>query len=228
MKTFSILWSLLVGSLIFGSCEVDDLASPAKENRSELTERKGASQNSTVVYGGQATGLNATITTLHNGTVVSNQTILSQTGLLPVSGGNLNSAYSQAFIEGSLSIESLNASVSGQANQTVSFSSATNLYVTVDGNVITADYAEANATTTCGTASGSVQVQNLVVNGTLVVVTGTPNQMVYLSSGGFLIINEQSSSKKVKAKNISVTALHIIIPNGADIRIATARSEVKC
>ena len=228
MKALSILWSVVLTTLFFASCQTEDLASPSGHGSTETLEARRGPQSGVITFGGQATGLNATITTTQNGTVVSNQTILSQTALLPASGGSLFASHGEAIIEGALSVDTLTASTSGQNSQTTSQATATDLNVTVNGNVITADYAAATATATCGAASGSTTIQNLVVNGNPVTITGAPNQTVYLSAGSFLIINEQSTNKKVKGKNINVSALHIIIPNGADIRVATARAEIKC
>jgi hypothetical protein len=228
MKTFSILWSFVLASLIFTSCAQEDLATPSTKGNSDiLAAKKSDRETGIVTYSGQATGLNATIMTQQNGGIVSHQTILAQTGFLPASGGNLSANYAQANIEGVLTAETLNASTSGQGNQTTSQASATFLNVTIAGNVISADYVSATATATCGATSGSSQIQNLVVNGTPVVVTGATNQAIYLSNGGFILINEQSKSKG-KAKNITVSALHIIMPNAGDIRVATARAEIKC
>ena len=114
MKTLSIVWSFVLATLFFTSCQTEDLATPMAHGHSELKAAKGGPQSVTVTYGGQATGLNATITTMNNGTVVSNQTILSQTGMLPLSGGSLNAGHSGALIEGVLSADSLNASITGQ------------------------------------------------------------------------------------------------------------------
>lgn len=228
MKTLSIFWSVVMATLFFTACQTEDLASPIGHGSSEVKAAKGGAQSGVVTYGGQATGLNATITTTQNGTVVSNQTILSQTALLPATGGSLSASHGQAAIEGVLSFDSLTAAISGQTNTTTSNASATNLNVTVNGIVITAVYVASTATATCGGTNGSSTIQNLIVNGEPVTVTGAPNQTVFLSPTSFMIINEQSTNKKARNKNISVSALHIIIPNHADIRVATSRSEIKC
>ena len=228
MKTFSILWSFVLTTLIFTSCTQEDLATPLMKGNSDiLAAKKGGGETGIVTYGGQATGLNATIMTQQNGGIVSHQTILSQTGFLPAAGGNLSASHGQATIDGVLTADSLSASTSGQGNQTISQATATNLNITVAGNVISADYLSATATATCSAATGSSQIQNMVVNGTPVEITGAANQAIYLSNGGFILINEKSISKG-KTKNINVSALHVIIPNAADIRVATARAEIKC
>ena len=228
MKTLLIFWSFILTTSMFTSCDMEELAAPSAAGQSEIQIARRAAQNGSVTYGGQATGLNATIMTIQNGMVTSNQTILSQTGLLPASGGSLSANYVQANAGEAITIDSLNAAVSGTGNQTIAQSSATGVNITVNGNTITADHVASTATATCGNTTGSSQINNLVVNGTPVTVTGSPNQTVYLTAGSFIIINEQSTNKKVKGKNISVTALHVIIPNGADIRVATSRAEIKC
>ena len=224
MKAFFILWSVVLTSLLFTACQTEDLATPSIA-REHIYAAKGG-QQSVTSYSGYGTALNATITSSQNGTVTSNQYSFAYTGLLPAIGGSLNASAAQALVEGALSADSLEASTTGQNNQTISVASATNVSITVGGNVITAGYVASTATTNCATASGSSVIENLVVNGTAVTVTGTPNQTVVLSPNTFLIINEQSSSKKVKGKNITVSGLHLVGSN--DIRVATANALTKC
>jgi hypothetical protein len=228
MKSFSFLLSIVITTLFFTSCQTEELASPSGKGSSEAIEFRGRGQSSGIVYGGQAQGLKANILRNVNGTIVSTETILAETSPLSSSGGTVYANHGNAIIEGVLSVDTLTASTSGQNNQTTSNATATNVHITVNGNVITADYASATATATCGTTSGSSTIQNLVVNGNPITITGAPNQTVLLPSGSFIIINEQSTNKKLKGKNINVSALHIIIPNAADIRVATARAEIKC
>ena len=229
MKTLLILWSFILTTAIFTSCEMDELASPSSQGHSETLASRRTAPNGAVTYGGQGTGLNATITTLQNGSVVSNQTILSQTAILSASGGSLTTNYVDANLNGVVTVDSLSASITGANNQTVSQTSATNIFVTARGNVVTADYAASTATATCGGTTASSQIQNLVVNGQPVNVTGAPNQIAFFQEAGFyIVINEQSTNKKVKAKNLTVSALHIIFANAADVRVATSRVEIKC
>src|SRR5688500_2076112 len=117
MKTISILWVFIVTILIFTSCQTDDLATPAMTGDKVEISAKRAGETS-VVYSGNANGINATITIFQNGTVVSNQAILSNTGLLPATGGSLFASDSNVIVEGVISAETLNASITGQNNQT--------------------------------------------------------------------------------------------------------------
>ena len=224
MKTAFILWSVVLTTLFYTSCQTDDLATPLNGHKS-VSSAKGATQSVTT-YGGYATGLNATITTTQNGSVTSNQYNFASTGLLPATGGTLNANVSQALVEGALSADSLSANTTGQNKQTLSEASASNINITINGHVITADYVATTASTTCTTATGSTQIVNLVVNGNPITVTGTINQTVVLSPTSFLIINEQSSSKKVKGKNITVSGLHLV--GSSDIRVATTQALTKC
>src|SRR5688500_10534704 len=137
MKTFSIIWSFVLTTLIFTSCETEELARPAMVGQSDITDaRRGGENTGVVAYGGQATGVNATIMNTQSDTVTSYQTILAQTALLPAAGGTLSANDSLATIEGVLTTATLTASTSGQNNQTVSTATATNLNITVCGNVI--------------------------------------------------------------------------------------------
>ena len=224
MKTLFILGSFIMTSLFFTACQSEDLATPMNA-KSGIQEARGGAPAVTT-YGGNAIGLKATVTSTQNGVVVSNQYNFANTGLLPETGGSLNATHPQALVEGVLSADSLNASTNGQNNQTVSTASASNVSLTFNGHTITADYAAATATTTCAIATGSTQIQNLVVNGSPVTVTGTANQTIALSPTTFLIINEQSTSKKVKGKNITVSALHVI--GNSDIRVAGVYALTKC
>jgi len=89
-----------------------------------------------------------------------------------------------------------------------------NISLTVAGflsgaKTITADFVMSRAATVCAavgpTVSGQSQVHALVINGQDVALTGAANQIVFLSDGGFVIINEQIAGVGV----ITVNALHL-------------------
>jgi hypothetical protein len=232
-----ILGSMLLTIVALVACEKAEIqpansngnATPGKSSDSLAAKKGGGgAPTATVGYGGQATGLNATIWNF-GATVTSRQIILAQTKLLPGTGGAESATLSDAAIAGTLTAEFLQSSTTGQDNYTLSQSSATNLNITVGGNVITASSMQSTATAGCGSVfSGSSVLNDLVINGVPVVVSRAANQTIYLKNRGMIIINEQSTSKKGGLGSIQVTALHIIIPNVADIRIATSRAEIKC
>jgi hypothetical protein len=95
--------------------------------------------------------------------------------------------------------------------------------MTVAGVGITADLVMAQASQVLGAAgSGSSTFSNLSVNGIPVVVTGAPNQSVWIP-GGQLIINEQTISPTGTAV---VNALHVAISGVADVVIASATAGI--
>src|SRR5258705_7916811 len=80
--------------------------------------------------------------------------------------------------------------------------------------------ATAACSTNGATFSGQIQINGLVVDGQPVAVTGQANQFVFLSGGGFMVINEQFTGQastmvdghSVTAEGIAVNALHVILP----------------
>jgi len=64
-----------------------------------------------------------------------------------------------------------------------------------------------------------------VINGQAIAVTGQANQFVFLSSGGFVIINEQVAG----IAGITVNALHLIVPcAGVDVVVASSSAAITC
>ncbi len=236
MKKITTLWSVLVISLTFASCEKTELPAPAPETQNGSQFKKTSAggggntggQTATATYGGRATGIDATIWDFQNPIVTSNQATFADTYFLPASGGAVTKSELQATIQGSLTANTVNASITGQGNSTQTEASVADVQITTGGHTISATNLQATATAGCGAVlSGTSQVGSLVVNGQTITVTGAPNQAIYLANGGMILINERSTSKK-GTPGITLTALHIIIPNAADIKIAAARADIKC
>src|SRR5439155_9132733 len=84
----------------------------------------------------------------------------------------------------------------------------------------------ASACATFGaTVSGVVQINGLVINGQTVAVTGAANQFVFLSDGGYVIINEQFAG----FSGVTVNALHIVDAfAGVNVVIASSTAGVSC
>src|SRR5919198_375696 len=143
-------------------------------------------------YSGQAKVVDATLPLL------GQHIVLSDTGPLPASGGAQEASLLDAEVPGLLTAEVLHASTVGQGNQSRSEASVANLSLTVGGHTVAADFLMARATAQCNggnaSVSGSADIVNLVVDGTPITASGTPNQTVPLPGGGSIIINEQSSS----------------------------------
>jgi hypothetical protein len=233
MKKMTLLWSIVLALFALSACEKTNI--PESQAGEIDAARKGGggstavTPTATVTFGGQATGVNAIVVNTSNPVVTSNQTILAQTPLLPASGGYLVADAVSAEIAGVLTANTLNASITGQNGSTTSEASATGLSITISGNVISASSVHSTAIASCGaTLSGKSVIENLVINGTPVIVTGAANQAVYLPGGGMIILNEQSVSRKAKPATITVTGIHIILPNGSDVRVASAKADIKC
>lgn len=149
-------------------------------------------------------------------------TALADTGTL----SSINGARDASAVTGSLptlGAETLSAATNSWANQVDSEASLSNLNMTVAGVGITADLVMAQASQVLGAAgSGSSTFSNLSVNGIPVVVTGAPNQSVWIP-GGQLIINEQTISPTGTAV---VNALHVAISGVADVVIASATAGI--
>jgi hypothetical protein len=229
MKKTPNLWAVLMITLPFAACQKSEISTPGDPALLQQRSKKAGAPTATTSYGGQSTGVIATVWSTQTATVVSTQTILAQTTALPAGGGSQESYATQVSVSNALTAEALQASVAGAAGSTTSVASASKLNFNAGGTSITADSVWTKAGVSCGSApAGSSGLSNLVVNGTAVAVTGLTNQVVSLPNGGMLIINEQSSNKKSALENITVTGMHILIPNVADIRLASARAEIKC
>jgi hypothetical protein len=179
----------------------------------------GAANGNT--FSGQATVVRAT--------VLGTTTVLADTGPLPSSGGAEDASLFTASVPGLLDAEVLHASTVGQGNASRSEASVAQLSLTVGGQSVSADFlmsrAEARCTSGNASTSGGSELVGLVVNGQAISVTGAPNQTVPLPLGaGTIIINEQTGGPG----DITVNALHVIVPGVADVVIASAHADITC
>jgi hypothetical protein len=104
----------------------------------------------------------------------------------------------------------------------------------VAGNTIEASFLGAEASATCknGTASitGRAHVVQLAVNGERLAITGDVNQRFDLPGGAVIIVNEQVASVSADRGEITVSALHIIVPGllDTDVHVARAHADILC
>jgi len=178
--------------------------------------------DSSPAFSGQATVVRATLP-------VAGTIVLADTGPLPQSGGALNASLLDVAVPNLLTAEVGHASTIGQGDRSRSAASVARLAVTAGGNTVEAEFLRASAVATCapggGSASGQSELAALVINGQQVVVSGAPNQTVMLPGGGEVIINEQNSNGP---GDITVNALHVIVPGVADVVIASAHADITC
>jgi hypothetical protein len=106
--------------------------------------------------------------------------------------------------------------------------------LTVSGNGITSDFLMARSNASCGRAvAGSSQLQNLVINGQPISVTGNPNQTVSLPNGT-ATINEQVPALAGSTAELRVVALHVTTIDAitgqvlADVQLAIADAMIDC
>jgi hypothetical protein len=174
------------------------------------------------VFSGQATVVRATLPLA--GTIV-----LSDTRPLPQSGDALEASLLDVSAPNLLTAEVAHASTVGQGDRSRSDASVAALTLTAGGNTVGASFLTASATAVCGPGGGSAtghsELAELVINEQHVVVTGAPNQTVMLPGGGAVIINEQTSNGP---GDITVNALHVMVPGVADVIIASAHADITC
>ena len=172
-------------------------------------------------FSGQATVVRAQ--------VLGADVVLSDTGPLPKSGGALEASLLEAEVPGVLEAEVLHASTVGQGRESNAEASVANFSLTVGGNNIAADFLASRARAACEASgpvtSGSSEIAALTINGQTIAVSGQPNQRVDLVAGGYVIINEQTSSRP---GDITVNALHVVVPGVADVIISSAHADVAC
>jgi hypothetical protein len=184
-------------------------------------------------YGGSATG--AQITVPATGTVIR-----AATGSLSIGGGGAHASLLVGDVPGSatggvvtLAAGTLHSAIVGLA-ATGGAASMSNVSLTVSGNQISADFLMARGTASCSPAVvGTSQLQNLVINGQSIIVTGAANQTVTLSNGS-VIINKQVSSIGGTSASITVDALNVTTHDPvtqqelANVVLGTTNAQIDC
>ena len=162
-----------------------------------------------------------------SGTVGGNNVGFGDTLPLPSTGGVQDSGLASAGVPNVLSADTLHAATVGLNDRTRTEASAAGVNVSVGSDSITADFvmSRAMAVSTSGapSLSGSSDVNSLVVNGTIVPVTGQINQVVALPDGQ-LVVNERTSSTSGNTGSITVNALHISITGADDVIFASSQA----
>jgi hypothetical protein len=210
--------------LVLASCEKEPptrVSSGALESALRGRPIESGGSNEAVRFSGEATGLRAT--------VLGSTTTLSQAGPIPSSGGADEASLLTATVPGTLTARVLHASTIGQGDRSRSEASAADLDLTVAGQSVRASFLMARAEAICTNGGpqtrGSSEIANLVINGTPVTVSGSPNQTIVLPAGaGRVVINEQSGSPG----SIRVTALHVVVTGVADVIVASAHADIAC
>ncbi|HYR85500.1 MAG TPA: choice-of-anchor P family protein [Terriglobia bacterium] len=171
-----------------------------------------------LVYGGRATVVQA------NGLGIV-PVVLSDTGNLDSTGGAKETSLRDASVLGLVTAQNLHAAAVGQGSYSYAEASMANVNLTVLGNTIGVDFLMARASAGCGdggaTVKGASKISGLTANGQSVMVTGLPNQTVYLPGGVLMILNEQTSSVQGLNGSMIVNALHVTVPGLVDTTMAS-------
>jgi hypothetical protein len=168
------------------------------------------------------------------GFVMGSGVSLASTGPLSLTGGAQEASALEASLAGGLSVGVSHAAIVGGGTVAESEASVANVSFTgcaglpFTATTIAADFVMSRVSADCpngAAVSAMVEVTGLVINGQAIAVTGQANQFVFLSSGGFVIINEQVAG----AAGITVNALHLIVPcAGVDVVVASSSAAITC
>jgi len=151
-------------------------------------------------------------------------TVVADTGTLTSANDARDASQLTASVPSLVTADTPSSATISWDNEVDSYSSVTNLSVTVGGAVITANSVLSMASAVSGPHSPNTNItmiDGLAVNGTPITVTGSKNQTVAIP-GGQMTINETKSS----GNSISVNALHIVINGSADVVIASSAAGV--
>ena len=181
----------------------------------------GLAQLSATTITGDATAVRATLFGALG--LLTTTTSLADTGTLSGTDVAREASQDTGSIPSLLGAEVLSTSTIAWPNEVDSVASLANLNLSLAGIGIAADSVVAQASQIAGAAgTGTTTIDNLLVNGVPVAITGTPNQVVAIP-GGQLIINEQTISSTGTAV---VNALHVTVAGVADVVIASATAGI--
>ncbi len=183
--------------------------------------------DTTPSFSGQATAVRATVLGIN--------TVISDTGPLPSSGGAQQASLLSASVPGLLTADVLHATAIAQASASNSHASVADLNLTVGSISVSASVLMAKALARCvvvtpvdpPAVAGSSQIAALTINGGPIAVSGQPNQTIILP-GGRVVINEQQSSVIGPTGDITVNALHVVLDGLADVVISGAHADITC
>jgi hypothetical protein len=197
-------------------------------------------QSSSTMFSGQATAV--------KGTVVGVPVTLVDTGSIAPQGGTIenhllcypagpNCAVSiPDATNGALSVDVLSAAVVAQGDKSRATASVADLSVNALGHQISASFIQARAAAQCANGQATVtatsEIADLVIDTVTIAVTGGVKQTVNVGPVT-AVINDQTPTMQGGTGDVTVTALHITIPDitgvgGTDLYIAQAHADIQC
>ena len=173
-----------------------------------------------ITYSGEATVVRAKV-------LLGVDLTLVKAGPLASSGGSDQESLLTANVPGLLTASLLNASTQAGGSSSQSNASIAKLALGVHGLTVSADLVESTAQAVCSngseSVSGSSKIVKLVIAGKAIVVTGAPNQTVWVALGK-VVINEQLKSSDA----ITVNAIHVYLGSLANVVISQAHADIHC
>jgi hypothetical protein len=164
--------------------------------------------------------------TVAQATVLGIEATVGSTGALPKNGGALQSTLATVNIPEVLSAVAAQSEVIGVGDHTDASTTLTNLNLLSSGIGITADLVQSRAyakgsSSQAPITSGSSQIVNLSINGTPIIATGAPNQVIKLGVGT-VTLNEITPG----VGSITVIAIHIAVPAVLDVQLGKSYAGV--
>lgn len=157
-----------------------------------------------------------------------NPLTFADTGVIPANGGQRQN-YAPGVSVAGVNAHSLSAVTLASGSRNVSRAGLAYLDAKVGSHEVTASWVEAEATATAGflntPTTGKSVLAGLVLDGRAVTVTGQANQTISLPDG-YLVINEQSGASIKPAGNLTVNALHLVVPRFGSFVAASATAAV--
>ena len=155
--------------------------------------------------------------------LLTTTTALADSGTLSGVNDARDASIDTGAVPSVLTGEVLSAGTISWPGEVDSAASLANLNLSLAGIGITADSVVAQASQVAGAAgTGTTTIDNLLVNGTPIAITGAPNQTVGIP-GGQIVINEQTISSTGTAV---VNAIHVTVTGVADVVIASATAGI--
>lgn len=178
------------------------------------------SGTSTSSVTGQAAAVQVTVLgILGNATT----TTLAGTGTLTGTSDARDASQLTGSVPSFLGAEVLSASTISLPNEVDSEASLAGLNLTVAGIPISAGFIRSSAVAISGSGSSATsEIDNLLVNGVSIPITGAPNQTIAIP-GGQVVINEQTISS---TGSMVVNALHVNVIGLADVVVASATAGI--
>jgi hypothetical protein len=225
MKTFRRHAALAVGSALLA------LAFASATAPSAVSADATTFSGQATVVKGKVVGMDVNV--VDTGPVAVGGGELEQSFLCYPGGPNCTIGGLPDVTNGMVNTRVLHAAVVAHGNASRAEATVAELnLVNVAGNTISAEFVSARAEAKCtaGTASvkGSVEIVNLVVNGTPITVEAGVEQHIPLPVGE-VILNEQTPVSSGGNGQIDVNAIRVVIPAAdTDLIIAAAHADIAC